>query len=201
MDFIVDFICRFYGFHKKSTWFHMKDQEKVKNITWMSCSYWFHVKSARFQSEICWISCKSKKKSVMNSFLYQEMKSTVKSLTKSCLFQQNAVEINNILWNAMDFMKSFEIYGFQQILLVLVKLCWILWNCAKFCWFYEILWNSVAFSKILLDFMKYWWISWNPPNFRCNSPDFRFHLTQPPPCTLWNWRAFLELSDLKGFMH
>ena len=31
-DYIVDFICRFYGFYIKSTWFHMKDQEQVKNI-------------------------------------------------------------------------------------------------------------------------------------------------------------------------
>ena len=43
MDFIVDFICGFYGFHMKSTWFHMKDQEKVKNLIWISCSYWFQV--------------------------------------------------------------------------------------------------------------------------------------------------------------
>ena len=59
MDCIVDFTCRFYGFHMKSTWFHMKDQEKVKNLTWISCSYWFQVdfmKSAKFHNEICQIS-------------------------------------------------------------------------------------------------------------------------------------------------
>ena len=39
----MDFICGFYGFHIKSTWFHMKDQEKVKNVTWINCSYWFQV--------------------------------------------------------------------------------------------------------------------------------------------------------------
>ena len=43
MNYIMDFICGFYGFHMKSTWFHMKDQEKVKNVTWINCSYWFQV--------------------------------------------------------------------------------------------------------------------------------------------------------------
>ena len=55
MDFIVDFTCGFYGFHMKSTWFHMKDQEKGTNLTWISCSDWFQVdfmKPARFQCEI-----------------------------------------------------------------------------------------------------------------------------------------------------
>ena len=39
--------------------------------------------------------------------------------------------------------------------MLLAKLCWILWNCVKSCWFHEVLWNSLAFSKVLLDFMKY----------------------------------------------
>ena len=43
MDFTVDFICGVYGVYMKSTWFHMKDQEKVKNLTWINCSYWFQV--------------------------------------------------------------------------------------------------------------------------------------------------------------
>ena len=40
-------------------------------------------------------------------------------------------------------------------MLLLAKLCWILWNCVRSCWFHEVLWNSLAFSKVLLDFMKY----------------------------------------------
>ena len=67
VNYIMDFICVFYAFHMKSTWFHIKDQEKVKNLIWISCSYWFqvdfmwfHVESARFHvisCEICGISC------------------------------------------------------------------------------------------------------------------------------------------------
>ena len=40
---------------------------------------------------------------------------------KSCLIQWNAVEFNDILWNAMDFMKPCEIQ-------------WISWNPADFSW-------------------------------------------------------------------
>ena len=43
VNYIMDFICGFYGFHMKSTWFHMKDQGKVNNVTWINCSYWFQV--------------------------------------------------------------------------------------------------------------------------------------------------------------
>ena len=58
LDDLRHFICGFYWFHMKSTLFHMKEQEKVKNLTSISCSYWFQVdfmKSATFH-RICWIS-------------------------------------------------------------------------------------------------------------------------------------------------
>ena len=43
VNFIMDFICTFNGFDMKSTWFHMKDWEKVGELTSISCFYWFHV--------------------------------------------------------------------------------------------------------------------------------------------------------------
>ena len=74
--FTTDFICRFqcvlhYGFH---CGFHLwilwipyeihlipyEKQKKVKNLTWIICSYWFQVDfmcNLPDFTEICWISC------------------------------------------------------------------------------------------------------------------------------------------------
>ena len=90
----------------------------------------------------------------------------------------NPVAISKILLDLTDFIKSFEISGFHEILLPLIKLCWISWNCVKSCWFqwnligyheihnkiwyisYEILLDFMKSCEILLDFMKFCEILW-----------------------------------------
>ena len=52
----------------------------------------------------------------------------------------NPIAFSKILLDLMDLIKSFEISRFNEILLLLIKLCWISWNHVKSCW---ILWNLV----------------------------------------------------------
>ena len=61
-----------------------------------------------------------------------------------------------------------------EILLLLVKSCWT--------------------SRDMVDFMK-------STKFQLKFTSFQISFDIAFPCTLWKARVFLELSDLKGFMH
>ena len=71
----------------------------------------------------------------------------------------NPVALSKILLDVMDLIKSFEISGFNELLLLFIKLCWISWNHMESFW---ILWNLVKIMwiyEIQQISVQIWWTS------------------------------------------
>ena len=128
-DFIIDFMTFHYIYQDFTV-----DSIPVKSVIK------FIMKSANeihseIQNEILLISVESVE---FNEILWNAV-----VFMKSCdilWISWNPVAFSKILLDLMDLIKSFEMSEFHEILLLLIKLCWISWNHVKSCW---ILWNLV----------------------------------------------------------
>ena len=147
-DFIINFMANFITSTKislKSTRFH-----EIHSISLKSTGFHYGFHCGFHSSEICnEIHNEISKFNILNcKFLYaclanmskicNEVLWNVVDFMKSCdilWISWNLVAFNNIMLDLMDWIKSFKICGFNEILLLLIKLCWISWNHVKSCEF------------------------------------------------------------------
>ena len=148
MDFTVDFIYAFNGFDMKSVWFHVKDQEKVRDLTWISCFYWFlldFISNLPDFTEIHWISWNLTFFSKMSFWIITKYRCGFHKILRHSLPTAPLQSIKlksfhwiiwfysfqvDFTWNPPDFMKS--TWDMHEIVfplqsMKLKSLCWIIW--------------------------------------------------------------------------